>query len=157
MPGVSLTIAKPMPPMPYRSLVDGSPVTHMTEVRVFGHGYKPNVISIPLDAANRERFLRHSRRWRSLHWAYVTFPALAILLMYWLHAMDVHETYSVPTLLLVGGPAVWRLVVDGRRPPQYPRPLRDRMLFDEVHPETAREWQELAGTAVEVWPSERAK
>jgi hypothetical protein len=31
------------------------------------------------------------------------------------------------------------------------------MLFDEVHPETAREWQELAGTAVEVWPSERAK
>ncbi|MFI5913007.1 hypothetical protein [Dactylosporangium sp. NPDC051541] len=144
MPRVSWKIAGPLPPMPHRSLVDGTTVTDLTRLPLPYSGLEPNGIHVPLDAASRPRFLRHARRTRDVPWSIPICCGTLALWLIWQRHLAVHDTYGLPTALLLG-PPLWLVILHRLGPPQYPYVRGSHLVFSNVHAATADEWQRLAG------------
>ncbi|MFB9449041.1 hypothetical protein Dvina_31510 [Dactylosporangium vinaceum] len=130
-----------VPPMPYRSVVDGSVVETPTKLPM--PGLWPDALWIMLDDASRKRFVRYRRLEQ-----YADVGVAACACVCWVLAHWWHEFGYLTFAVWIGGGFARRRLLARVRPPQYPMASGGRMVLQDVHPDTARAWQELAGPAI---------
>ncbi|WP_426504274.1 hypothetical protein ACPPVO_42765 [Dactylosporangium sp. McL0621] len=147
------------PPLPDRSVVDGAtlaePVTLVVE-QLFVHDRRRQV-RIPLLAAQEERFLSHGKglpndvvqNWFVL--VLVAFNLFGVVSLFFTpDAIRIWTGISTTAKIIVALCVVSLVLRPWLRPPQYPLRWRGRIILRKVHPETAREWQRVAGDAIRI-------
>ncbi|WP_432844398.1 hypothetical protein [Dactylosporangium sp. CA-092794] len=131
--------------------MDGSAGTHLVAVPAIGRMVRRPQIQLPLDGGSERQFRRFDRSMRIVRWvALLLLVAAASLIVTTATAPGSKFAFVSGAVMAALAFGLFAILLRSAnsKPAQYPQIRHGKVILNDVHPETVRQWKLIAGDLI---------